>query len=213
LRLLKSLTHNTITLFSIRNFYLLGLLILSSCATQPPVIQQANQKIHEQHIASLSSIQSYSINGRLGVIYSAEYKGFSGSITWQHDANTDNVDIFTPLGSKAANITKSPNEVIFTADNGKMTKAQDAETLTLKTMGWRLPLSGLSDWALGRASNAPITSAAWDEQGRLTSLDQAGWHIEYQNYENQSGTALPTKITIKTDQVRLKLLIEAWQIH
>jgi len=187
--------------------------MLSGCVTQPTVSHQANQQTHHLHIESLSSIKSFTLNGRLGVIYSAEYKGFSGSVIWQHDPSADNLDIFTPIGSKAANITKSPSEVIFTADDGKITKAQDAEALTQKTMGWRLPLNGLSDWALGRPTNTAITNALWDEQGRLISLDQEGWHIEYQNYSDQASTSLPNKIMLSTDQVRLKLLVEAWQIN
>jgi outer membrane lipoprotein LolB len=200
-------------LFSIRNYYLLGLLALSSCATQPPVKPQTNQQINNLHIESLSSIKAFALKGRLGVISSAEYKSFSGSITWQHHNDSDNVNIFTPLGSIAANISKSPQEVVFTAADGKVTKAQDAEALTQKTMGWRLPLNGLSDWALGRPTNAPITNATWDEKGRLLSLDQEGWHIEYQNYSNQKSTDLPSKITLKTDQVRLKLLVEEWTVE
>lgn len=199
-------------MLSLRHYCLLGLFVLSSCATQPPVKPQASQPAHNQHIESLSLIKSYTLKGRLGVISSAEYKSFSGSIAWQHSTDTDNLDIFTPLGSVAANISKSRQEIVLTSADGKTTTAQDAESLTQKTMGWRLPLKGLSDWALGRPSNSPITNATWDEQGRLVSLDQEGWHIEYQDYSNDTKTSLPNKITLRTDQVRLKLLIEEWNI-
>jgi outer membrane lipoprotein LolB len=186
------------------------MLVMSGCATlpppsaQPPTLSNINQK----HLATLASIKSFSLKGRLGVVTNP--RGFSGGIDWQHEITNDNIDVFSPLGGKVANIVKNPNGVMLTTQDGRSMKAQDAETLTETTLGWRLPLSGLSDWALGKPTNSKIDASTWDEQGRLITLKQDGWDIEYQNYAENNGYFLPSKIILKSEKANLKLLIENW---
>jgi outer membrane lipoprotein LolB len=200
-----------------RYLCLLAVLFLAACATRPVLKSQGDAMAYSQHLASLDTITNFAIKGRMGVI--SDYKGFSGGLSWQHQAKTeqfeesDQMDIYTPLGSKAASIEKTPQQVVLTSADGKTLQAQDAESLTEQTMGWRLPLSGLGDWALGRPTSSTVDAVTWDENGYLTSLDQDGWHIEYQNYTAHNNTALPSKVTLKTDKVRLKLLIEDWRIN
>lgn len=195
-------------------------LTVSACATQPTAPttsttqQPENLAIHQQHLAKLASIQAFSLKGRLGVV--TQKQGFSGSIEWQHQANKDhqtsldNIDVYSPLGSKVANITKTPSQVTLTDQKGHTIKANDAETLTETTLGFRLPLAGLSDWALGKPTASKIAAASWDTQGRLLTLKQDGWDIGFENYLESKGTFLPNKIVLKSEKVNLKLLVENW---
>lgn len=198
-------------LLNVRQLPLLALVLLAGCVTQPAVKPSANIALNTQHLAKLAQIHHYTLKGRLGV--NANGKGFSGGMTWEHRPSTDHIDLFTPLGSKAANIKKSTQEVVLTTSDNKVIKADNAETLTEKTLGWRLPLAGLSDWALGKPTASPITASTWDEQGRLLTLAQDGWQIAYEHYSTQAGTSLPGKVTLKNDKLNLKLLIEQWQIN
>lgn len=186
-------------------------LALSACATQPtaPTTKAPeNSVLHQQHLASLAKIQAFSLKGRIGVV--TQKQGFSGSVEWQHQAATDNIDVYSPLGSKVANIAKMPDQVILTDQKGQQIKANNAETLTETTLGFRLPLNGLSDWALGHPTASKIEASSWDTQGRLTALKQDGWDIGFENYLESHGTFLPTKIVLKSEKVNLKLLVEKW---
>jgi len=185
-------------------------LYLSGCASTPtaPGAPTASLSVHQQHLATLANIQQFSLKGRLGVVTNPN--GFSGSIDWQHLKTNDNIEVFSPLGGKVASIAKTPLEVTLTTQNGHSIKAQDAETLTEATLGWRLPLSGLSDWALGKPTNSKIDASTWDTQGRLTTLKQNGWDISYENYAENNGYFLPSKIVLKSEKVNLKLLVEKW---
>lgn len=186
-------------------------LYLSSCALITPTSPEAPAtplSVHQKHIATLANIQQFSLKGRLGVVTNPN--GFSGSIDWQHKNTNDNVEVFSPLGGKVASITKTPLEVKLTTQDGRILKAHDAETLTETTLGWRLPLSGLSDWALGKPTKNKIDASTWDENGRLITLKQDGWDISYENYTENSGYFLPGKIVLKSEKVNLKLLIEQW---
>lgn len=192
------------------------LLVFASCATimppptQPPVAASAQQL----HLATLAHIKTFSIKGRLGVVTNP--RGFSGSIDWQHQADTDNVEVYSPLGGKVANIAKSPTEVTLTTQDGRTQSAADAETLTQNALGFRLPLTGLSDWALGKPTASKIDAVSSDAQGRLLTLKQDGWDISYETYVHinsaaNKGVDLPSKIVLKSDKLNLKLLVQQWR--
>ena len=188
-----------------------GILFLNACATMPkPAVTQSpsSQAINQQHLAKLAQIKSYALKGRLGVV--TQKQGFSGGIDWQHASDSDNIEIYSPVGGKVANISKSPTGVILTKQDGQKVHAQDAESLTETTLGFRLPLSGLSDWAVGKPTASRIVNSSWDDNGRLLTLNQDGWDISYENYANVNDVSLPGKVVLKSEKVNLKLLIENW---
>ncbi len=194
----------------LRHFSLLCAFLLTSCATQAPQPIPATIPIAAlQHQTKLKTIQAFSLKGRLGVV--TQKQGFSGGIDWQHQALNDDIQVFSPLGGKVADISKTPQLVTLTDQKGKIVTAADAESLTETTLGWRLPLKGLSDWALGRPTDSPILANAWDENGRLTMLKQDGWDIEFPSYNLVNDIALPDKIYLKSEKVNLKLIVENWQ--
>ena len=202
------------------------MLLVSGCTVlqTKPAVPQPSSSINEKHLASLANIKSFSLKGRLGVVTNP--RGFSGGLEWQHQSikdnqtSTDNIDIFSPVGGKVANINKIQSGVTLTSQDGHTIKTQDAESLTEATLGWRLPLNGLSDWALGKPTASKIDAATWDENGRLTTLKQDGWDISYENYikingsnnngSENNGIFLPGKVLLKSDKVNLKLLIDQW---
>lgn len=198
-----------------RRYLFILLLILTGCATQPSSSSAppapTNASINQQHLATLAVIKSYSLKGRLGVV--TQKQGFSGSIDWQHQPSNDNIDVYSPVGGKVANIAKTANGVTLTDQKGRSISAQDAESLTEMTLGFRLPLTGLSDWVLGKPTASKIDASTWDEKGRLLTLKQDGWDISYETYvqvngAETNGVDLPNKIVLKSEKANLKLLIE-----
>ncbi len=171
----------------------------------PNAASQARQQAHLQDIAS---IDQFSIKGRIGV--QADGKGFSGSLSWQHNKMKDDIALYSPLGGQLASIKKTAENVTLEDAKGNSVTAADAETLTQNTLGWQLPLAGLADWSLGRPSSSAIQASTWDEQGRLSTLKQDGWDIQYENYTDQYGYFLPNKILLRNEKVYLKLLVESW---
>jgi len=194
-----------------RHFLALSMVtLLSACAsTAHQVTMSADSSARNQtHLQRNAKIQQFSLQGRIGV--QTNSKGFSGGLQWQHSPTNDDIALFSPLGGQVAQITKSSDQITLTDANGKQISAANAEMLTYNALGWSLPLTGLSDWSLGRPSSSPIQASTWDEQGLLTTLNQDGWKIEFSNYTEQNGHWLPGKISLKSDQVNLKLLVENW---
>ncbi len=194
-------------------------LLLTACAAQPTAPTSAppaptTASINQQHLATLAAIKSFTLKGRMGVV--TQKQGFSGNIDWQHQPVTDNVDVYSPVGGKVANIAKTASGVMLTDQKGRSISAQDAESLTEMTLGFRLPLTGLADWALGKPTASKVDASSWDEKGRLLTLKQDGWNISYEAYVQINGAEtnsidLPNKIVLKSEKVNLKLLVEQWQ--
>lgn len=185
--------------------------MLQSCASvlsSKPVDKVASQKLNQQHLLNIATIEQFTLQGRIGV--QAEGKGFSGGLHWQHDSANDNIELYSPLGGQVASIKKTADKVALVDAKGNRISAADAETLTQTALGWQLPLAGLADWSLGRPTNSAIDAITWDEFGHLSTLKQDGWNIEYQNYSEQNGHFLPSKILLRSEKIYLKLLVEKW---
>lgn len=192
-------------------FVYAAVLAMFGCATttpKPPADAQA-QHLYVNHIAALANIQTFAIKGRIGI--QTNPKGFSGSLQWQHSPDTDNIALYSPLGSQVAGISKNTSQITLIDAGGHSYSAESAEALTQMTLGWSLPLAGLSDWALGRPTKSPIKNKTLDAEGRLANLEQDGWKIEYSDYQSHDSYTLPGKIFLKSEQLNLKLLIEEWQ--
>jgi outer membrane lipoprotein LolB len=192
---------------------LVTLCYLSGCALVQTQEQTASIEeaaiLHEHHMVLITNIEQFSLTARLGVMTNP--KGFSGRVAWQHNPEEDNIDIFSPLGGKVANIIKTNDELVLTNNKNEHISAPDAETLTEETLGFRLPLSGLSYWALGRQSNTGLVEyISWDKDGRIDALQQNGWDIQYQDYEMHEDYFLPKKIVLRTDTLIIKLIVEKW---
>lgn len=163
-----------------------------------------------QHLASLALIRAFTLDGRIGV--QADGRGFSGKMRWQHLNRYNAIDLYSPLGSKVVAIESNVDGVTLTSSDGNTVTSSDVESLTEQTMGWRLPARYLEDWALGRATAAPITSATWDDEGKLSKLSQDGWEVQYISYQSSNGYQLPSKLNLRNAKLYLKLVIDNWQI-
>lgn len=184
-------------------------LAAAGCATTTPHTAEPDTRASQANLQRLAHIAAFDLAGRMAV--QAEYKGFSGRLRWQHADGSDRFSFYTPLGSQVAEIVAAPGNVTLVTSDRKVYNAEDAESLLQQTMGWSLPLAGLPDWVLGRPAAGPYQSIQWDAQGYLSRLTQHGWEIEYQDYASSGGTALPTKIVLKSLKLDLKLLVDEWQ--
>ncbi len=194
---------------------LAALFLLSGCQTISPSHESKSTSnlekpsvLHAKHMAAIEKIQEFSMKGRIAVI--TNQKNASARLAWEHSNHTDNVDIYSPLGGKVANIIKTPEHVTF-KDNKQTLTANDTESLTQETLGFRLPLSGLSYWALGKPSNQSIANAmTWDNDGKTKTLLQDGWNIEYNDYLTHEGYTLPRKVSLSNDLISIKLIVDNW---
>jgi outer membrane lipoprotein LolB len=190
-------------------------LLLSGCAINPNqtemVSAQSNVATLQAHLATIEKIQAFHVKGRIGV--QTQPNGFSGGLDWQHTNERDEIAIFSPLGSQVASIIKRVNGVTLTDNKGQSVTEKDTATLTQNTLGWQLPLDGLSDWVLGRPRKSAITEIRWDAEGKLRKLAQDDWQIEYLEYKTIDRYRLPVKLNLMHPNVTIKLILQEQKIQ
>ena len=203
-------------------FLLISGALMSGCATTPSAPTSPDSQPNysttsglqivpteaQQHQASLAHIVDFKINGRIG--FQTQGYGVSGNIHWTHSKEKDAIDLYSPLGNKMAAIVKNADGASLTSQDGTTIKAQDAETLTELTLGWRLPLSRLSNWILGRPAEGVVSAFTFDEKGQASKFNQDGWEISYMQYQSESQPALPRKINLRNPKMNVRIIIESW---
>lgn len=163
----------------------------------------------DEQQAKLKRITLFDLQARIAV--KAESRSFSGATHWQHQLERDEIAILSPLGSQVAVISKRPEAVTLNAGEGKIFESKDIETLTEENLGWRLPLSGLSYWILGRPTPRLAEKLEWNPQGRLKKLEQEGWQIEYGEYGYYQSFWLPKKMVMTNPKLTLKIVVQEWK--
>src|SRR6185295_6943319 len=86
----------------------------------------------------------FELAGRIAVRYGEQ--AASGNVAWRHARDSDELVITTPVGGAVARIVRDRTGVVLTNADGVEHRAADAESLTERVLGFRLPLEGLSDW-------------------------------------------------------------------
>jgi len=150
----------------------------------------------------------FELSGRIAVSYRDD--AGSGNIAWRHGARGDEMLLTTPFGQGLARLARAGDEITLTTQDGREFRATDAESLTERVLGFRVPLVGLADWVRGRAAAAPApapTRQRADAAGRLAELEQSGWRIEYLDYQG----ALPSRLKLNFPGLELRLAVSEWK--
>lgn len=147
----------------------------------------------------------FELSGRFAVSYRGEAN--SGNLAWRHGADAEELLITSPLGQGVARISRTGGEVVLTTPEPREYRAADAESLTEKVLGFRLPLAGLADWVRARAGPGASQSRL-DAEGRLAELEQGGWKIQYLEYDEGKR---PSRLRMTYPGVDLRLAITQWK--
>lgn len=172
-----------------------ALLLLAACAA-PPVFRAPAVGVE------------FELSGRIAVQYRDD--AGSGNVAWRHAAHSDEMLLTSPFGQGIARLARAGDVITLTTQDGREFQAADAESLTDRVLGFRVPLLGLADWVRGRPAPAPApapTRQRTDAAGRLAELEQSGWRIEYLEYEG----ALPSRLKLNYPGLELRLAVSAWK--
>ena len=186
-----------------------ALAVLAGCRTLPPAPPpSASWEVRRPQLQSLTHFQ---LRGRVAVAAGGE--GFNANLHWIQDGARSEVTLEGPLGVGGAQLTATGDELTVVTARGERVESEAAHQALAARLGFDPPLSSLRYWVLGVPDPAqPATESVDPAQQRLSGLTQGGWHVEYQSYESAGGEALPARLTLQRDAVRVRLLVDGWQI-
>lgn len=185
-------------------------MLLAACATVPPrgTGGDAEQLWHSRQ-AALTALTNWSFTGRIGITLGDQ--GWHAVLDWrQHDRHFD-IRISGPLGQGVGELHGGPDGVLLLTSDHQQSRAADAESLLHAQFGWWVPVSGLQYWLRGLPDPRQAAQTTLDDYGRLTQLQQSGWDIRFTRYVQHVGLALPDRLTLSNDRMKVKLIVETWR--
>ena len=147
---------------------------------------------------------------------------WSGSLDWRQARDDFRLRLSGPFGQGAFQVQGRPGEVELTTARGERRSAPTPEALFAQELGWDLPASSLRHWITARARPGfPVEDWTLDAAGRLSSLAQQGWRLDYEYREDSSGDssrdsrgpALPDRITLRREEVVVRIAIRDWRVE
>ncbi len=182
-------------------------MLLSACAPRTPTVDDASASLlWTQHRAALDQVLGFSLQGRL-----ADGNGRSGELTWRQYADARfELQLRGPFGAGAVAMSGDASGVhVRSKDTEQYT--DDPQAWMQRHLGWSLPLEDLRAWALGVPAAGVIDGLVLDAEGRLASLQQRGWTIRYDDYQQVGQFELPRRLQAQSGEIRLRLVIDRWQ--
>jgi outer membrane lipoprotein LolB len=184
--------------------------MLAGCATTPSV-PLANPT------AQVGTYRdTIDLNGRLAANYQkdGQPQSINGNFTWAQRPGRIDVSLFSPLGQTVAEITVTPDAATLKQSGREPRVEKDIDTLTAKSLGWTLPVSGLRDWLQGYAVDAAgkrfTASPAHD-----SVVTNDGWRLRFVEWQNGPGGApMPRRIdaerstTAVGDALTIRIVID-----
>ena len=180
---------------------LLAVLSLAGCASIPA--PRSGQPA--------TALSAWQLNGRVSLTRGEE--GWHASLRWQEQDDSYFLKISGPLGQGGFQMNGDGHGVVLVDADGRTFAARNADALLQQVTGWQLPVVGLRYWIRGLpAPEAGEVQASRDEAGRLSSLTQSGWVINYNRYQLVDGIYLPGKLQLLHDDISVRIVVDKWEL-
>lgn len=194
-----------------RLLIMLAALLMTACTplwqTKPPASAEV---MWENRQASLKQLDDWSFRGR--TVIRQDEEGWNVGVDWWQRQDDFTIRLFGPFSQGAVELKGDSKLVTMTFSDGESYSAATPEQLLAEVMGWLLPVSALRDWVRGLPhATIKINEKSLDGKGRLSTLSQAGWEVEFVDYVPLDGNDVPAKIFIEHPQLSIRLVINDWK--
>lgn len=186
------------------------LLTLGACAVRPPVPGPDMSAAYEAHRTRVQALDPWTITGRLAL--DADGQQWHTNVRWQQSGEAYDIRLFGPFGRDAGRVEGDRGQARLRTADGERFEAADVDRLVAEALGWRLPVSGMRYWVLGLPAPGSAYQPQLDADGRLAELRQSGWTISFQRYRNSPPPALPDRLELTYQDIRLRVLVDQWNV-
>lgn len=190
-----------------------AVVVVTGCARLPPVSTSddaAAAGLYRARAESLSAINAWELRGRIAVSIPRDVsngdrsngsgrRGGQAQFHWARSGADQTITLSGPFNRGALRVETDARGARAHYPNGETRNAPNVETLVEQETGWPLPVSALDYWLLGLAVPNQPAERELDANGRLVTLDQAGWHVAYDAYQqdaNQENPPLPRRLDL-----------------
>ena len=186
---------------------LLAVFMIASCSAIPKIDEDLKSQLWFEHQIAITGINVWNLNGRLGI--KNQKNSSTLSFLWEQSYADYELRFIAPLGQGTYILKNTPEGVVMHDPKNKTTTVKSTDNLFYQALGWKLNINGLKYWIRGIPEpDMSYTELLLDEKGRLTNMKQSGFNVNVSRYIDQNGISLPKRLSIKSDDVQLKLVIK-----
>jgi len=190
------------------------LCLLAGCSLfkpyeDPAPVAPGNQQAFEARSAQLKRFKNWRAEARVST---DALLGMSAGLNWQQQNDYFVADVAGPFGIGRVNVRGTEQEVEIRA-KGKTLTTQNPDAVFQRYMGWHIPFQQTRYWVLGLPAPGTEYEMELDEIGRVRTLKQSGWAIEYASYQAVNHYQLPRKLVLENAEqdVTVKIILDKWQ--
>ncbi len=159
------------------------------------------------HQQTLIAVTHWDISGKFSF---HQEKTTLGSFEWQQEGEVFRLHFVGPFSVGSARLEGDAQQVLFMQKDKQPLRGGSPEDLLVRHMGWCMPLTPLRYWIKGQLYPGEPAKILWDEKQHLVSIKQMGWEVILSDYQIQQGVALPSRLTLRHDDVWAKLVVKSW---
>ena len=194
---------------SSRSAACLLLALLAGCAATPKnAVDLPDISTWELRQQVLSAADSWQFRGRIGV--KAGEEGFNAKFNWAQDGDRFDATVSGPLGIGTVLIEGDGQRITLTDKDGEKTVLNDPEADLWYRYGWTIPVNSLRFWALGIPDPDLPAVTEFDDEGRLSHMEQSRWSVDISRYRESAGQFMPRTLTAKNPETRVRMVIDRW---
>lgn len=165
-----------------------------------------SQQSWEARRSHLSRVDRFTLQARVS---SGGVFGVKGNLNWRQTPDAFDMRVAGPFGVGAATITGHGRKVEIRTAKGSFV-TQDPEADLKSRLGWSFPVSHLRYWVLGQPAPGSRAEFELDRDGRIVTLQQDDWTLEFDEYQRAGALELPRKFEVANAEIRLKVIVDTW---
>lgn len=173
---------------------------------QPAAETPQSRSAWEVRRDALLQVQNFTLQGRLA---ETGLVSFGGDLSWMQTGRSFQARFYGPLGVGAVAIAGMPGDMQVRTKDGTY-QTDDPDAFMQQQFGWSVPVDGLRYWVLGLPAPGKLDALQLDDSGRILSLQQNGFTLEYTQYQPVGKLELPGRFTIRDAKRGFKVFIDQW---
>lgn len=181
---------------------------LAACASMGPSKKAQGLLPVPHNTEKILAIDHWRLLGRLSVRNSHE--SWLTKLEWKHDVVADNLTLSTSLGGVVARLIYSRRGIAMSDKNGDLKHISEEELQAL--LGYSPPLEHLRYWVRGLPSPEMQVLINVEQPTGIKIFKQAGWDVKLERFNKFGDIALPSKISLTKNTLKIKLVVDEWLI-
>ena len=158
--------------------------LLQACSTGPQIpLTDTREQDWAQYQLEAGRVNDWNLHGRAAIFVDGDVHNIG--LRWRKIEDEFVIVLEAPFGQGVIRLESSRETgypVKLSLGDGRIIYAEDAESALLDAVGFAIPVTGLVSWIRGIPRRSEPFKQDLGADGRLKSLSQNDWQINYLDY-------------------------------